>query len=250
MRLTLPILVAGAVAVLTPQADASAVPPGAILDLAAATNGGASPTTYTQYQATFTAQHSDTIVSFAFQDVPGYISFDDASVTSSAGGPNLLRNPGFESSMPGSGNPYGGWGLFVQPGVSQYATVWSGVPDGNSSSPHSGNNFWRDGSFGGYDGLAQAVPTQIGQSYTVSFWLATDTGGTFDPASLDTLVYAGQTGTKRDYHHGLAAAGTGFGRPARRRSAGARVRPVAHSAGARLARQPPASPLPARPAAR
>ena len=190
------------------SAEAQLAPPGYILDVGALSGYGLAPYAYTYYSTTFTATLSETTVSFAFRNDPAYFSFDDVSVALTGGGPNLLVDPGFEAGTKGSNSPPG-WTYFIQPStitgpLGATGSVESGTPTGDADNPHSGPNYWFDGSVGGYDGIGQRVATTIGQSYTIGFYLADDntrqTGSeaNFDAGndpgvSKDVFVYAQST---------------------------------------------------------
>jgi len=178
-------------AVIPGVAQAQVAPPGYILDVGAVNNYGPTTWKYTQFTTTFTAALADTTVAWLFREDPSYFSFDDASVSLTSGGPNLLVDPGFENAMIGSSKP-AGWTEFVQPSV-PYAqgVVVSGSPTGFGIDPSSGSNYWLDGSLGGYDGLAQTVATTIGDQYTVSFYLADTSVNFYQVPNLDVFVYAG-----------------------------------------------------------
>jgi hypothetical protein len=144
-----------------------------ILDLA----GTPIISAYTQYSASFVATTADSTVTFVFRHDPGYFGFDTTAVVDTdAPTINLLQNPGFEIGGPtisGAGVP--GWTYFEQAGL-----VDVGVPvlGFEAASPtddltaQSGSYFWLDGATGGYDGIDQTVPTTVGDTYDVSFWLA------------------------------------------------------------------------------
>lgn len=153
------------------SATVGVAPSGAILDLAQYTNNGLTPYAYTQYTTSFVASSTNTTVSFIFRDDPTYISFDDASVTLASGGSNLLADPGFESAAPYSSFPQG-WTTISQSNVG--GVISSGTPTGDADNPYDGAYYWRDGIVGAFDGLAQTVPTVVGDTYTVSFYLAED----------------------------------------------------------------------------
>jgi len=172
-------------------AQAQLAPAGYILDVGAVNGYGPTTWKYTQFTTTFTAALAETTVSWFFREDPSYFSFDDASVSLTSGGPNLLVDPGFESAAVGSSKP-AGWSEFVQPSV-PYAqgVVMSGAPTGFGIDPFSGSNYWLDGSLNGYDGLAQTVATTIGDQYTVSFYLADTSVKSYQVPTLDLFVYAG-----------------------------------------------------------
>jgi len=168
-----------------------APPPGAVLDL----NGTAIPHQYQQYTLNFTATAATTNVSFAFREDPAFLFLDDVSVTL-GGGANLLTNPGFEAGPVGANAP-AGWTY-----LNSFGATFAGVVSANG--PHSGANAYVDGAVQAYDGITQAITTNIGSVYTLSFWLNDDSGATtFSRIStngdvsgtggngIDLLVYAG-----------------------------------------------------------
>ena len=177
---------------LTGTASADLAPPtGYILDVAAIT-----PLTsreFVFYTTTFTADSNATFVSFLFRRDPSYFSFDDASVTLGASGPNLLANPGFELGPVDSQNPVG-WGNFQQTsGIPATGIVNTGAGRGGEG-PNSGLYFWDDGSVGAYDGIYQKLATVAGSTYTLYFYLANpDNGAVYSQTGngIDVLAYAG-----------------------------------------------------------
>ena len=165
-------------------------PPGALFDLQAVHPGVLSA--YEQFSFSFVAGTANTTVSFAFREIPAFFAFDDASVVLNGTSTNLLANPGFESATVGQTTPTG-WGRFIQPitvsaigQVSSAASPYGCPPNG----PHSGTNFWCDGSVEGYDGLFQTIATTVGQTYTVSFWLGDNSGSRPVAPGIDMLGYA------------------------------------------------------------
>jgi hypothetical protein len=147
-------------------------PPGAILDLNGTPLIGVN---YQPFSTNFVATTTRTLIGFAFQDDPGYIGFDNASV-SSAGGANLLSNPGFET-----GNT-SGWTTFHQAGTMDDGFVTKSFAGLTAAS---GSYFWVDGATNGYDGLQQTIATTIGTTYTVSFDLAQ-----IEPISVQSTVFS------------------------------------------------------------
>jgi hypothetical protein len=148
-------------------------PSGAILDLA----GQPIPSSYTQYTVTFTASNASTVLTFALRNDPGFFGLDDISMvdnTTSSG--NLVVNGGFESGLTGWGNTnmYG----------AAYAGLVAGADCGGVGvNPNSGSAEWCDGSVQAYDAIFQTIATNVGDSYTISFWLDSgDATGTY-PAS-------------------------------------------------------------------
>ena len=173
----------------TQEAQAQTPPADPIFDLAVT-----HPTPLASYQnfsVSFTAAQANTTVSFAFREVPAFFAFDNASVTATGGTANLLQDPGFEDSNVGSNFPVG-WQRFIQPvdmtAIGEIAS--SSARYGCNVGASQGAQFWCDGSVEGYDGLAQAIATTVGQSYTISFDLQDDSGSPITYPTIDLLVYA------------------------------------------------------------
>jgi len=144
-----------------------------------------------------------TNISFALREDPAFLFLDDVTmknVTTSKDVP--VVNGGFESGPLGASAP-AGWTY-----LNTFGASFGGIVESNAfiSNPgaNSGNNYYYDGAVQAYDGITQAITTTIGDSYTISFWLAdngplstfsrlstngdvTDIGGN----GVDLLVYAG-----------------------------------------------------------
>jgi PEP-CTERM motif len=169
-------------------------PPGAILDL----DGTPIPHSYKQYTTpTFIATSTTTNISFAFREDPAFLFLDDVTmknVTKASAVP--VVNGGFELGPVGASAPTG-WTY-----LNMFGASFGGFVSNNN--PHTGSNNYYDGAVQAYDGITQAISTNIGDSYTISFWLDdngpyttfsrlstngdnTDTGGN----GVDLLVYAG-----------------------------------------------------------
>jgi hypothetical protein len=154
-------------------------PTGAILDLA----GTPIPSVYTQYSVSFTATNSNTDLTFALRNDPGFFGLDDISLidnTTSSG--NLVTNGGFED------------GFTDWTDSDSYGAAFSGMVYGaycgyTYVGPHSGTSEWCDGSVQAYDAISQNIATNIGNNYTVSFWLdSNDETGTYPvPAIFQRL---------------------------------------------------------------
>ena len=193
-RAVVAALVAAAVSYASP-ASAQTPPPGWIYDLATA-NPGMRLSGYQQFTTSFVATGAATTVAWAFREVPAFFAFDDASVSAAGSTTNLLTDPGFEHATVGLHIPNDGWYRFIQPiDVSAIGTVSSnaasyGCPPNVA---HGGNMFWCDGSVEGYDGLYQLIPTIVGQTYNISFWLGDNSGSPLTVPTIDALVYAGLT---------------------------------------------------------
>jgi hypothetical protein len=165
-----------------------------VLDL----NGTPVPHTYQQYTATFVATTANSFISFAFREDPSFLGLDDVSVTT-GGGPNLLMNGGFELGPVGQAAPLGWTYLNV------FGATFGGLVSTNSTTPgpHSGSNYYRDGAVQAYDAITQQIPTTIGNTYTINFFLSddgslttfrsvADNGGTGTSGNgIDLLVYGG-----------------------------------------------------------
>jgi hypothetical protein len=81
---------------------------------------------------------------------------------------NLVADPGFEASADGLGpHPFSASWTNVDP--SGFSNV-----GGDSAFAHSGNNYANLGATPGTGSLSQGLGTAIGQSYSLSFWLAND----------------------------------------------------------------------------
>jgi hypothetical protein len=168
---------------------------GAILDL----NGQLIPHTYQQYAATFTAVDPGTNISFAFREDPAFEFLDDVTVTDTTTHTAVtLVNGDFEMGPVGANAPTG-WSYLNTDNAS-----FPGVVENSPGLAHGGSNYYFDGSVQAYDGITQLISTNVGDHYSINFWLmdnstltnwsrlsnngdTTDTGGN----GADVLVYAG-----------------------------------------------------------
>jgi hypothetical protein len=163
-----------------------------ILDLA----GNPITETDTPWSAQFVATSSFSTVTFVLRQDPGFFFLSDTSVTDNAGpSTNLLLNPNFLIGSPTSnGAPVPDWSYFIQNG--NLFPQFLGLEDGAGD--------FVDGSTQAYDGIDQTFATTIGDTYTVSFDLRSDTqGGDYQQTStngdvtdvggngIDMVVYAG-----------------------------------------------------------
>jgi len=162
---------------------------------------------WTEYCATFVATDKKSTITFSFRNDAGYFGLDNVSaVNTTTGSGNLLTNGDFSATdltviNPSlatacnnavtactSSSPLG-WQYYQEPGVNgQNAN--SGVYDATSGpagacdsllgacpnttglTPLAGSTqFWASGAFFAYDSLAQSFATNIGDTYTVTFWL-------------------------------------------------------------------------------
>ena len=171
-----------------------APPTGAILDL----NGGTIPTSFTQYSVSFVATQSTTNITIALRDDPAFFTLSNVTATDAGSSTNLLSNGDFSLGPVGSNTPTD-WSY-----LNQFNATYSGIVDAGIGL--GGGNGWYDGSVQAYDALTQGIATNVGDTYTVSFYLTennavgdtvfsdlstngntSDTGGN----GIDLLVYAG-----------------------------------------------------------
>jgi hypothetical protein len=158
-----------------------------ILDL----NGTPVPHTYQQYTTSFVASTATSFISFAFREDPAFLGLDNVSVTT-GGGPNLLVNGGFELGLVGQNAPVGWTYLNV------FGAGAAGVVANDSSpGPQSGSNYYRDGAIQAYDAITQQIPTTIGGTYNISFFLS-DNGGLTTFRSVSTNGQPGTSGNGID----------------------------------------------------
>jgi hypothetical protein len=125
---------------------------------------------YNMYSASFTATDASTNLSFAFREDPAFLFLDDVSMvdTTTASG-NLVSNGGFEAGPLGASAPTG-WTY-----LNTFGASFGGFVSNNN--PHTGSNNYYDGAVQAYDGITQNIATTVGDSYTVTFWLADNSGG-------------------------------------------------------------------------
>jgi hypothetical protein len=189
-----------------------APPPGAILDL----NGTAISHVYKQYFTSFIAAATTTNISFAFREDPAFLFLDDVEVRTGAG-PNLLLNGGFEAG-PVAANAPTSWTY-----LNSFGAAFAGVVANAAGQAHTGSNYYFDGAVQAYDGITQAISTNVGALYNISFWLndnstlstfsrvstngnVTSTGGN----GVNLLVYAGAIPTLVPEPASLALLGIGL----------------------------------------
>jgi len=136
-------------------------------------------------------------VSFAFREVPSYFALSSPSVAAQGSTVNLLVDPLFTGSTAGQFVPTD-WGRWIQPidvsAIGRVATPSSAGPCGNIV-PAGNINFWCDGSVQGFDAIYQNLATTAGNTYTISFNLADNSGSNWTQATttgagIDMLVYA------------------------------------------------------------
>jgi len=145
-------------------------PAGAILDLSGSPIPGGGNGTYQHYTVNFVAGVSNTAITFAFREDPSRVSLANVSVTdvtTSSG--NLLVNGDFSGGTYATAqNPRipNGW---------TYANVFGVLAGGavfglNVCTPY--NSCWNDGAVQGYDAISQTIPTTVGDTYQITFFVA------------------------------------------------------------------------------
>jgi len=163
-------------------------PAGAILDLNGTPIPGGGNETYQQYTVNFTATLTSTAITFAFRDDPAQISFAYPSVQDVTGelpGPNLLTNGdlsgGVYTSNGNSGVPIG-WTYANAYGATAGGFVVGPSPNYNVSNycyfidEAVVNYCWFDGAVQAYDAISQTIPTTLGHTYRISFYVAESSG--------------------------------------------------------------------------
>jgi len=208
-------------------------PSGAILDLAnppQAVPGGGNDT-YQQYTVTFQAALANTAITFAFREDPAFISFSNASVTDitnpNSPGPNLLQNGNFSlgtyaETMDGvvvnSLTPVD-WTYANQYGAAAGGIVESACGAGPAPLYTFGvGDCWFDGAVEAFDAISQTIPTTVGDTYLISFYVADNSGCGCDFSDLsgdgfpgiDVAVYA-QAGLPPPNQDTLTLTLTGLG---------------------------------------
>ncbi len=179
------------------HASAQLPPPNPIFDLSTSPQLAAPVlNTYQQFTTSFVGDGNTEYVSFAFREVPAYFSFDDAVVSASGSATNLLVNPSFEQGATTgpadvTSNYPDNWGRWIQPVDTSAIGEVDATDYGCANNPHSGVQFWCDGSVQGYDGIYQAIATTAGTTYSISFWLDDNSNSAINNPNIDMLVYAG-----------------------------------------------------------
>jgi hypothetical protein len=179
------------------SAQAQTAPPDALGDVGAIAGFGTpTPSSTTPYSFSFVAAQADTTVSFAFREVPAYFALSSPSVMLQGSSTNLLTDPLFALSTAGQIPPTD-WGRWIQPvDVTAIGRVGTPGDPESCSDINPGVGFWCDGSVEGYDAIYQILPTTVGDTYTISFNLADNSGGDWTQATtnpfvgIDMLVYA------------------------------------------------------------
>ncbi|MZP44503.1 DUF4347 domain-containing protein, partial [Heliobacterium gestii] len=167
------------------------------------------------YTLTFTATEANTAISFLFRNEPSAFFVDDFSVKRVGDNTELLINGGMEKGvvtgtlLNDKPSQPKDWSLIGTPTVNAGGAVYNDLHKIDESDPNeiptipyakTGLFYWMDGAMGGFDGIQQVIPTQIGQTYTLSFalknagaWNGTqaDTTGVSNGDITQVLVYAG-----------------------------------------------------------
>jgi hypothetical protein len=156
-------------------------PVGAILDLNGTPIPGGGNSTYQLYAVDFTATLPNTAISFAFREDPAFISFTNASVfDQTSESANLLKNGDFSQGLNESGSP-----LFWTYS-NQYGAGSGGVVDSGPGFCYTYNFCWYDGAVQAYDVISQMIPTIVGHTYRISFYVADNSGkSTFSELSTN-----------------------------------------------------------------
>ncbi|CAF1428205.1 unnamed protein product [Rotaria magnacalcarata] len=125
---------------------------------------------YQQYTYSYVAIATQTLISFALREDVGFLALDDISVKgSSPRTVELIGNGGFET---GSFSPW----IYCNPAGASYAGVIQETSNyfsfgGQTYAAHSGTYYYCDGAVGYADYISQNFATNIGETYTISFWL-------------------------------------------------------------------------------
>ena len=135
----------------------------------------ASPGSYTFYTYSYRSTAGSATITVALRQDPSFFALDDISISLSAGGPNLVQNPGFETGS------LTGYFAFCNPSSSSA----SGVV--RTGCAHSGSYCYYDGSVGNPDYISQTMAVIPYTYYTVSFWLQ-NLGG---PTNSFTMIISG-----------------------------------------------------------
>ncbi len=140
------------------QASNNPPPSGAILDLAGQPIDHGTAATES---VSFTANLSNTDITFAFREDPAFIAFSDVALTDTTTGSltNLILNGDFAS---GSGSSATDW---------IYANIYGATYGGQLASGCNGAfaTCWYDGAVQAYDAIDQDVATTIGDTYLLTY---------------------------------------------------------------------------------
>ena len=187
-------------------------PAGAILNLAGTPIPGGGDGTYQYYSVPFVASLANTAITFAIREDPAYISLANVVVTDGDG--NSLFNGDFSGGPVGSNTP-NGWTYANIYGASAGGVVQSGANYCYNTYPFC----WYDGAVQAYDAISQTIQTNVGTTYTISFYLADNSHcgtcnfsdvSTNSQPGINVTVYA-QLGLPSPNTLTLTEAGQGYG---------------------------------------
>lgn len=117
---------------------------------------------YRSATVSFQATQASTTLLFAMRNDPYYIHLANVSlVDTSAGSVNLLTNGDFSGGSSMNYADPAGWTYQSFGGSLDSAVIARCGP--------TGGNCYADGTFGGYDGIAQSISTVVGNEYTLTF---------------------------------------------------------------------------------
>ena len=140
---------------------------------------------YQQFTTDFKATSALTNLSFAMREDPAFIVLDDISLTNlTHPGGELVTNGGFESGIVGDNAPVGWTYLNI------FGASFAGVVENNtdeSGCAHTGTNCYFDGAVQAYDAITQAIVTNPGDTYHLTFWM-------FDNGGLSTFSHLSTNG--------------------------------------------------------
>lgn len=125
-------------------------------------NPPATGTTFTYYTFTYVATQSCVTLSFGFRNDFDYWILDDILVSN--GIQNLVINGDFEDGLAYTG--------------------WQGANHLSSMNCHSGSYCYYDGNIGSFDYLNQSLSLIIGETYSISFYLALGAGSSSAYANI------------------------------------------------------------------
>jgi hypothetical protein len=153
-------------------------PAGAILDLNGTPIPGGGNNTYQGYSVNFTGAVTSTDLTFALREDPAFLSLTNVSVvdnTTLSG--NLVLNGNFASGIYGTSTATD-WTYDNIFGATFGGLVANTtVPTSNGvCAPSVITTCWLDGAVQAYDAIDQHIATNIGDSYTISFMLADNSG--------------------------------------------------------------------------
>jgi uncharacterized repeat protein (TIGR01451 family) len=159
-------------------------PAGAILDLSGTPiPTGSSYGTYGAYQrytVNFVADITNTAITFAFREDPARISLANASVTDlTHPSGNLLVNGDFSGGMynsNGNGRTPNGWTYANIYGVLGGGGVFNAPSSGGFVDCLTSTFCWNDGAVQAVDAISQTIPTTVGDTYQIAFFVADNSG--------------------------------------------------------------------------